>query len=201
MLLLRTIATLSLPLILPALIDVAAAAEAELESQSRVAAARPQDEPSFHANIHRGNVALGGNLQAWYSKYSEGHTSLDLTAEYFFTNRFSAGGGISGSLGKDYRSYGLGPSATYYIWAQDRWSVSTGASLRYSRSSSSYEDDSVWSAVAKIGADYFITPSVSFGPQLRYHREFGRESNSPYRYGREAAYSATDIVFQFNIFL
>ena len=149
------------------------------------------------ANIRKGNVAVGGDLGASYSTLGGSTVYLNPSAEYFIADRFSIGGTLTSTLSDNYKSYGIGPSATYYFWNQNQWAASTGLAIRYS--ASNYEDgqydsrNTNWTGVAKLGVGYFATPSVSFGPQLTIYRDI--------RDGTTSASTWSTLLFQFNIYL
>ena len=146
------------------------------------------------ANIRKGNVAVGGDLGASYSTLGGSTVYLNPSAEYFIADRVSVGGTLTSTLSENYKSYGIGPSATYYFWNQNKWAASTGFAIRYSNSSSEYDrNSSYWTGVARFGAGYFATPSVSFGPQLTIYRDIG---------GGDASTSTwSTLLFQFNVYL
>ena len=146
------------------------------------------------ANIRKGNVAVGGDLGASYSTLGGSTVYLNPSAEYFIADRVSVGGTLTSTLSENYKSYGIGPSATYYFWNQGQWAASTGLAIRYSNSSSEYDrNSSYWTGVARLGAGYFATPSVSFGPQLTIYRDIGD--------GDASASTWSTLLFQFNVYL
>ncbi len=146
------------------------------------------------ANIRKGNVAVGGDLGASYSTFGGSAVYLNPSAEYFIADRLSVGGTLTSTLSENYQSYGIGPSATYYFWSQNKWAASTGLAIRYSNSSSEYDSSSsYWTGMAKLGIGYFATPSVSFGPQLTIYRDIGD--------GDTSASTWSTLLFQFNVYL
>lgn len=146
------------------------------------------------ANIRKGNVAVGGDLGASYSTYSGSTLYLNPSAEYFIADRFSIGGMLTTTLSENFQSYGIGPSATYYFWNQNKWAASTGLAVRYSTSNSEYDNSSsYWTGMAKFGMGYFATPSVSFGPQLTVYHDIGDSKASSSTW--------STLLFQFNVYL
>lgn len=150
-------------------------------------------------NLGVGHWTAGGNFGISQSTYSGTYYFFNPEAEYFVSERLSLGGMLSIGKGTGTWSLGLGPSFTYYFFKDDRWAASTGASVIYSKDS--WENDgggegnvSVWRAKAKVGLDYFFTPSVSFGPRLQYSSSIG-SSKALYR-DNDAS-----LVFQFSVHL
>ena len=146
-------------------------------------------------NVNKGNWAVGGDFGAGYSTtYSQGSLYVNPTAEYFVIDRLSIGGVIQSSFSSDYTNIGIGPSATWHYWQSDRWTATVGLSAVYSEGNykKSSFDYSSWTGTAKLGANYFITPSVSFGPFLSHQRNIKDfDPNGGF----------TSLLFQFSIFL
>lgn len=133
-----------------------------------------------YGNIHRGNVETGGSVSFSYVSPSGSGSltsfSLSSPTQYFLIDRFSLGAAINyfhSSLGVD--SLGVGPSATYYFWTQDRLATFAGEEFTYNKFPGV---DYFFNNRAKLGINYFITPSVAIGPSLEYGHNFGRGNTS-----------------------
>jgi hypothetical protein len=120
--------------------------------------------------------------------------SVSPKAEYFFANRFSAGGtvvysdinvaGVTGS------NFGIGPSATYYITHTERMALSIDQSVVFAKPS--FGDNYVQGATG-LAFDYFVTDSIAFGPALRAYYYFNGGLNKPD--------DAIQLAFNFSLFL
>jgi hypothetical protein len=152
-------------------------------------------EESF-ANLHKGNFLTGANF-SWEKKWTvDDHAStvdLEIPAQYFVMDHFALGVlfGIShlseeftysdsASLSQKYTTYEIGPAATYYFLEAQRWGFYLEQSIAYLHTSSDYDFDgdafggSNFAILSRsmLGANYFVTSSVAFGPSFRYSHAF-----------------------------
>jgi len=163
-------------------------------------AARTDLPNDFQPNIKSGNLAVGGSFGSGYSTYSNVTFYLNPTLEYFVIDRLSLGGSIYYSNSSTYKSYGLGPSFSYYFWQQERWAAFFGGGAVYHDTfDGSYYSGyyNYWTAQAKLGLNYFVYPTVAFGPFLSYGHTFSNQNSdisvSDSNYGQ--------LLFQFSVFL
>lgn len=157
-------------------------------------AANLNPEDQWTPNLGKGHWTVGGNFGVLYSTYSSATYFVNPEAEYFATDRLSLGGTLNASTWSSGSSIGLGPSFSYYVLKSDRWASSIGGSLVYSRDNWGSSTDRQWTANGRIGLEYFLTPSVSFGPRVQVSRvlnqsELGLPSTQ------------TSALFQFSIHL
>lgn len=153
-------------------------------------------------NIKKGHIAVSGTFGIGYSVYTIGsstYTSSQIyaspAAEYFVIDQLSIGGSITASFEMNYTYLAVGPSATYHFRSGDRWTIPVGAAFGYSSTkdsrSSEVERIGEWNAHFSVGTNYFLTPSVAFGPQFSFSYSGGKFEN----------YSNSGLRFQFAIFL
>ncbi len=152
-------------------------------------------------NINKGNVAVAGSLGLAYSSYTGAIYFLNPSAEYFVLNSFSVGGTVQSTISKHSRSFGMGPSLSYYFWQNKKWASYIGAGALYTtvrteNISNQYTAVSqYWSANGTLGLNYFLTPSVSFGPVFNYDYTF--PDDNPKSVG--SSYST--LIFKLSVFL
>lgn len=169
-------------------------------NQSVLAAPTEAKTQSELANINRHNMEVGGTFGAGYSSYSGGTFNLNPTIEYFVSTHFSIGGTVNFSNSDLFYTLGVGPSASYYFWQNQKWAAKVGLGLSYMTSES---DDSSESALrtsvsgrGKLGINYFINPAVSFGPEYTYAKTLDRNYKG---LGDTVGYST--LLFQLSVFL
>jgi hypothetical protein len=149
----------------------------------------PVSVTNQNANINKGNMEVGGSGTLGYSTVGGFLTYLTPTLKYFFIDKLAIGGSLVSEIWSSQVLFRLGPSASYYFWSNKNWADYVGAEVLYSlnRRTGSYDDtneSSTWAADARVGANYFITREVAFGPALIYTRyfDFVRYSDRSYDY-------------------
>lgn len=134
-------------------------------------------QKSTYANINRGNVLTGGSFsltQTWYSATDTMNIGLGVPVQYFLIDRLALGGlvGLShyrfGST--KYTDAYVGPAATLYFW--DAEHIATYADTFLAWDFLHRSDDQLALGFG-MGVDYFVTPSVAFGPKVTYTHNFG----------------------------
>lgn len=115
------------------------------------------------------------------ARTNERYFSVAPHAEYFFFNRFSAGGTFNyvdqqSASGATATSFILGPSATYYFTHTARTAWSLDQSILFS---SLTGRDNVIQGVTGLAFDYFFSSSIAFGPALRGIYYFNGGVNKP----------------------
>lgn len=158
-----------------------------LFSGSLSAAELPTADSTTLANIHKGNILVGGGLV--FSQSSRGKTTtsnldLGLSTLYFIVDRLALG--VVGDLVKEADGDTvalIGPSAQYTYWQKD--SLTSYLQLSYQKGLTDVTIDG--RIETKLGAQYFITSSVAAGPYINYTRVFGRRSADYDRYTFGAA--------------
>lgn len=145
----------------------------------------------FSANITRGSVQIGGYVNANWTDSSKTKHTFSLTAapsfEFFVTDGFSLG--PAGSLTTDFDDviHAEGASATAYLSTQGQLLPFLNLAIM----TATLDNKSSFSPQIGFGAGYFISPAVSFGPELRYGMATG---------GKAVMHSA-NLSFSFRAFL
>ncbi len=142
--------------------------------------------------INRGDWEVGGGASYTRNvRTNDRFISITPKAEYFFVNRFSAGGTLmytdDNVLGT---TYGLGPSATYYITHTDALAVSLNQAILWSKP---YAGDNYVMGSTGLALDYFVAPTIAFGPELKALYYFNGGLNKPD--------DAVQLAFNFSLFL
>ena len=148
--------------------------------------------PSAALPLNTGNWEVAGGASFTRNvRTNQRFLSVTPHAEYFFVNRFSAGGTIvytdDNVLGT---TYGIGPSATYYITHTERWALSLDQAVVWSKP---YVGDNYVQGSTGLAFDFFVTPSIAFGPELKAYYYFNGGLNKPD--------DAVQIAFNFSLFL
>ena len=133
-------------------------------------------------NTLAGNYQVGGNA-SWVKKSNTPSLfTVNPLAEYFLANGFSLGGTLNYTSDSDNNNtLGVGPSATWYLWQQERHAVYAGVGVMYDTSSSGGSNSSTnnyWASDVKLGYNYFFTPSVALGPVYMWHHQYKNDSSS-----------------------
>lgn len=132
------------------------------------------------ANLNEGDMEIQGgfsvsNYESPYYWRDERRTSVSLSSgvQYFLVDQFSAGLDLSVERAGGPRSlaWSLGPVATYYFLVQERFAPFV--SLSPFRISKKESVPSTHRSTIRVGAKYFLTDSVAFGPALQYDRQWG----------------------------
>jgi hypothetical protein len=133
------------------------------------------------ANLQRGNVEVEGlfnfNHSSRVTRYTDSTRRTSFYAgakvQYFFHDLFSAG--LTGSFATSgvrplYNSVGL--SMTKYFSLRQSWAPYVGATpIMWVNATGTPSD---YASSVRVGAKYFLTDSVAFGPALDYTRFWGR---------------------------
>lgn len=163
-----------------------------------ISTARAADAPvssTAALPLNMGDWQIGGSAIYQRNVRTNDRTLLiSPKAEYFFVNRLSAGGtvvysdintaGITGS------TYGLGPSATYYITHTEVMAVSIDQAVLWNKP---LNGDNYVQGATGVALNYFITNSLAFGPSLRAYYYFNGGLNKPD--------DAVQLAFNFSLFL
>lgn len=156
--------------------------------------------PTTALPLNMGNWEVAGS--ATYTRNvrsNQRYLSIMPHAEYFFANRFSAGGTVQYTDDNVFgTTWGIGPSATYYITHTERWALSIDQSILWSNSVSAVGSRSISGGNYVQGAtglafDFFLTPSIAFGPALRAYYYFNGGVDKPD--------DAVQLAFNFSLFL
>lgn len=134
-----------------------------------------------YANILAGDLKVGGGFDISYGDRQATTISLSPSVEYFVADHLSVGGGLTLSHVTSFRSttWSIGPTATYYFWSQDRIALFFSQGIFVSHSSEGTQDTVTYaSSTSQLGADYFIIPSVAFGPALQWRHAFSESTES-----------------------
>ncbi len=147
------------------------------------------DEQTRLHNIYQGNWNVGGSFSI--SRESDTETTrfnLSSEAKYFFADRFALGAStrLATASGAD-PLFAIGPDATYFFCTHDQWATYVSAGVRFGIT------DASWKSVitTQLGAAYFITPSVAFGPSFYFDRYTGSFTS----------FSNYGLLFNFGIFI
>lgn len=146
--------------------------------------------------LNVGNVEIAGSASYTKNVRTNGRfLSIMPHAEYFFFNRFSAGGTVAytdtqDTLGNTTTSIFVGPSATYYITHTARTAVSLDQSVLWRSVTGS---DNVVQGATGLAFDYFFSSSIAFGPQVRGIYYFNGGLNKPD--------DLVQLAFEFSMFL
>ncbi len=147
----------------------------------------PAADPTTLANIHRGNIVVGGGV--FFGQSSRGKTTtsnfdLGLTTLYFVVDHLAVGllTDLEKESDEDLVAL-LGPAAQYTFWQKD--ALTGYFQMSYQKG---LTDATISGRIdLKLGAQYFITPSVAAGPYMSYARVIGRRSSDYDRYTFGAA--------------
>ncbi len=108
--------------------------------------------------------------------------SISPKVEYFFLNRFSAGGTlaysdeVNAAANINGTTYGLGPSATFYITHTSNTALSIDQSVIWQKP---VGGGNYVQGATGLAFDFFLTPSIAFGPSLRAYYYFNGDINKP----------------------
>jgi hypothetical protein len=132
------------------------------------------------ANINKGDWEVGGSFDLSHTSESysfNNRTSLTILGDfqYFIKDRFSLGlGATYYTAGRNSSSGSVGPVATYYFASKSKWVPFVQvAPINWTKFDGLR---ATYSSAVQVGAKYFFTDSVAFGPALQYERVW---PNSP----------------------
>jgi hypothetical protein len=148
------------------------------------AGARGDEKPrADEPNLKAGNLRFGANLSLEHDSFSNADTqtlfSGQVPVQYFFAGGLAIGGALDWSaswvnqqgISQSGGSVGLGPAITWYFWTQGRFAAYVEPELFFELRTDSLPT-TIFVAGA-LGAQWFITPSVAFGPGIRYGHRYG----------------------------
>lgn len=140
-------------------------------------------------NITEGHWEVGGgfnfNTSSDVSRYTDATKKTSLyaaaTGQYFFKDHYAAG--LFGSFATEgvrpiYSS--IGPIATKYFMIQDaKWAPFVNAIpiMWVNANDTGADAPADWASSLSVGAKYFFTPAVAFGPAVNYTYFWGRDAN------------------------
>lgn len=138
--------------------------------------------PNPNANINTGNWNVGGSASfAKNSGKSSDSTefSLGLDARYFLIDRFALGLGLGFDTETGQSTLAtLGPSGTYFFWSDGKLASFAAVGFRFGLT-----DATIRSIMrGNLGLEYFIVPSVAFGPTL-FFNHYNSKYKDYQRYG------------------
>lgn len=132
-------------------------------------------------NTHAGNWQIGVNAPVYggsnagalfFDNTASGSWSLGVNGpvQYFVMDNLSVGGVVGfglqntgGPSATTTTTFTIGPAATYYFWTQGQMATYVAAAVMYNTSSAANSVSNVGLQGA-VGFNYFLTPSVAFGP-------------------------------------
>ncbi len=117
--------------------------------------------------INMGNWEIGG--EASYFQTNDGDDWAIYASprlEYFFLNRFSAGGrAIYRDGNRISTETSFGPSLTYYFATMETSALYVDQSVLFVNPAGA--DDNYFAGETGLGWDYFLSPTVALGPSIR----------------------------------
>lgn len=149
-------------------------------SGSNAASATTTGEPRRESlKINQGDWEIGGEANYFKSNTGDYHElTLSPKLEYFFLNRFSAGGRLLFyDTSNVSSSIALGPSLTWYITHAELTAIYVDQSVLWVNPSGS--QDNYFRGETGFGVDYFLSPSVAIGPSLRGVYYFSGDMQKP----------------------
>jgi hypothetical protein len=135
-------------------------------------------------NILAGNLNVGGYVDfSSTSGFRDDATTFETSvqAKYFLLNRLALGlaGSTTKVSGQEAIAY-LGPIAAYHFFTTEHASTWAQMGFRFGLTDRAWDNR----LTASVGMDYFITPSVAFGPSVYFNR-FNSGSRSARSVGLE----------------
>lgn len=132
-------------------------------------------------NINKGNVEVYGsttvNLQLSGTAKTN-YFSVNTGVQYFLIDRLSLGGAFGYDMETGVDDVALaGPGATYYFFAQGPFAAYAGINYRFGLTNATLKGR----LDTEIGAKYFFTPSVAFGPYIDYQYRVRRSADNESR--------------------
>jgi len=130
---------------------------------STIAAENDNSRGPFRGNISQGDVTVGGSFRLDHnSRNSETSVDLGTGVGLFVVDRFAVGGIFDVSQDADGMVALMGPQAQFHFWNVDRLSFLTFVSVAFGLTDVTVQSRTTLG----LGADYFITPAVAFGPYV-----------------------------------
>ncbi len=135
------------------------------------------DEQSAYANVNQKNWLCGGLINYTHNSSDTSTTDqlrLTVEARYFVIDRLAIGLDSQVTIKTDVDTVAsLGPSATYFFWSQEKLATFVTAAFKIGLTDATVK--SIFTG--EVGLDYFITPSVAFGPDAFFDAYQGHLSN------------------------
>jgi hypothetical protein len=130
---------------------------------------------SVRPNIYKGALNMAGSLTLGSDEFGNSYTQVSPMATYFIMPQLAVGASVEINSYSGTSNYTLGPIADYYFFHRDRLAASGGAGLFF------YNNTHTGSGQYYIGQvnakfDYFLTPSVAFGPGFFFNLPFSAPS-------------------------
>ena len=124
-----------------------------------------------NANINKGDTSVGGSVTLSYNTVGGTYFYVNPNAQYFIADNFSLGGSISYTSysGSNIGYVNLGPAMTYYFWSQEKMAAFLGVDFTVNATSNSSNNVTF---DGDIGLDWFVVPTVAFGPKIQFSHTF-----------------------------
>jgi hypothetical protein len=136
---------------------------------------------SAEASLKKGNIEADGFFNLSHTSAGGGRTAfaLDADGQYFFMDHFSAGLNTSWQTAAEgFSAVSIGPIATQYFSMHDKWAPYVSVlPFNYTKIAGV---DSTESSGLRIGAKYFITDAIAFGPAAYFNHEWGADRENIY---------------------
>ena len=121
-------------------------------------------------NLHVGNKKVSFLMGYSYSTVGGGVTYLDVNHQWFLTDRFALGPSLTYRGTQLSTLVGIGPAASWYFYSEKKLGVYLGEELTFNSFGNS--NGSYLYSSTSLGLDYFIVPSVAFGPVVSFTKGF-----------------------------
>jgi hypothetical protein len=152
-----------------------------LEAAGARAAEPKTDEWKPNLNAGNFNVGMSASLHAesFGNNQSQFGVSGALALQYFVVDHLSLGGIFQGSRTsvdtagqtQSTNSIAFGPELTWYLWTYGRFTFYVEPELFLELRPDGLP--TTFGAAGVVGGSWFFTPSVAFGPSVRYFHRFG----------------------------
>jgi hypothetical protein len=145
-------------------------------------AAEPKTD-EWKPNLNAGNFQIGMNAALHADSFGNGQSQFsvsgDLGLQYFVVDHLSLGGIVQGSRTsvsvagqtQSTNSFAIGPELTWYLWTYGRFTFYVEPELFLELRPDG--PPTTFGAAGAAGGYWFFTPSVAFGPGVRYFHRFG----------------------------
>lgn len=148
---------------------------AALVLTSGTAQAAPE---TIQANIKKGDLSISNSLDFSHKSIEGGSGtssfSLSNRNHYFIVDRFGLGGALGVFTTDGFALFTVGPSATYYLWTQEKLGLYFTQDVLFRViSGSSTVDANNFETISALGLNYFIIPAVAVGPAVEFFHRFG----------------------------
>ena len=128
-----------------------------------------------NANINKGNISVGGGLDLNYNTVSGTSFFVNPKAEYFIADNLSLGGSVSYTVFGSAGYITFGPAISYYFWSQEKLATYVGGDLLINGGANSTNN---LTFDGNVGLNWFIVPTVAFGPALLFSHMFTSPDSS-----------------------